>query len=282
MTGPSAQQSSPPTIAELMAAVSSAVDSFSELALSIPDPDIEVVTTPGWSITDVLGHVTMEPSRYRELALGRGAWPSRVIDLPAFNAHQIRALPTRDMNELADKLRSDTSELLAAVSAFGDDPPMMHFDGDKRVRADRALGTLLGEFVVHGYDIARTAHRRWNIAPTLVPLIMEGVNQSLPGWVDSVRTDGHTAVYELRLRGLTRYVYSFHEGRLTVNPSHPGRIDAHISAEPVTALLMNYGRIGQLRATYSRKPPGVGSPTVAGAAAARPISSRLSCHHGGK
>lgn len=253
MTGSSAHQSAPPTIAELVAAASKAADSFAELALSIPDPDIEVAATPGWSITDVVGHVTMEPSRYRELALGRGAWPPRVVDLPAFNARQIRALPTRDMNQLADKLRTDTAELLATVSAFGDDPPTMNFDGDQRMRADRALGTLLGELVVHGYDIARTVHRPWPIAPTLVPLIMEGVHQILPGWVNPTRTGDHTAVYELRLRGLARYVYAFHKGRLTVNPSHPSRVDAHISAEPVTALLMNYGRTGQLRETITGK-----------------------------
>lgn len=226
-------------------AVTTMADRFAGLLSSVPDPDLAVPATPGWSVTDVLGHVAMEPSRYRELALGRGEWPTRVVDLPEFNAAQVRTLPTRDVTELAAILRTDTAALLATITDFGDDPPMMNFDGDQRVRADRALGTLLAEFVVHGHDVARALRRPWPIEPTHVPVIMQGLHQVFPGWVNPVTVKGHTATYELRLRGLARYVYSFDDGRLTVNPPDPGRIDVHISAEPVTALLLNYGRISQ-------------------------------------
>lgn len=140
--------STPQTRDELLTAVSRMADGFADLGLSCPDPDMPVPATPGWSVTDVFGHVAMEPSRYRELALGRGSWPSRAADLPAFNADQIRTLPTRDIAALATKLRADTASLLATIADFGEAAPLMSFDGDQRVRADVALGTLLGEFVV--------------------------------------------------------------------------------------------------------------------------------------
>src|SRR5262249_48521214 len=138
------------------AAVRAMARRFTDLAERAPDQSREVTATPGWSINDTLGHVAMEPSRYEALARGTGKWPAQAAGLPAFNAQQIRTLPTRDPHELADKLRTDTDALLDTIDSFGDRPPMMNFDGDQRVRADRALGTLLGEFVVHGRDIART------------------------------------------------------------------------------------------------------------------------------
>ncbi|NLU68290.1 maleylpyruvate isomerase family mycothiol-dependent enzyme [Streptomyces sp. HNM0574] len=232
-------------------AVSRAADRFSELLLSAPDPGARVPATPDWSVTDVLGHVAMEPGRYRELALGRGTWPARVADLPAFNAEQVRTLPTRDPDGLARILRRDVDALLSTVEGFGEEPPLMFFDGDQRVRADRALGTLLGEFVIHGHDVATLLGRPWPIAPELVPLVMTGLHQVLPGWVDPARAAGHTAVYELRLRGLTRYVYRFDDGRLTVDPATPGRVDVTLSADPATALLLNYGRTGRWRAALT-------------------------------
>lgn len=237
----------------LISAASEAADRFTDLVLSAPEPERRVPATPDWSVTDVFGHVAMEPGRYRALALGEGAWPSRVADLPAFNAEQVRTLPTRDLGELATILRRDVDGLLETIDGFGEEQPMMFFDGDQQVRADRALGTLLGEFVVHGHDIATLLGRPWPIEPELVPLIMAGLHQVLPGWVNPARAAGHTGVYELRLRGLTRYVYRFDNGRVTVDPPAPERIDVSISADPVTALLLNYGRTSQWRATLTGK-----------------------------
>ncbi|SFP06227.1 TIGR03083 family protein [Amycolatopsis arida] len=232
-------------LSNLLREAAATAEDFVALALSVPDPDQPVPATPGWSVTDVVGHVAMEPARYRELALGRGEWPARAADLPAFNAEQVRTLPTRRLTELTAILREGLGSLLTTIEGFSDDPPWMNFDGNQRVRADLALGTLIGEFVVHGHDIARAAGRAWPIRPEVVPLILRGQHQVMPGWVDSGRAAGHTATYEFRLRGGERYVYEFRDGRLTVQPPEPERVDVRISAEPVTALLLTYGRIGQ-------------------------------------
>jgi uncharacterized protein (TIGR03083 family) len=219
---------------------------FAALAGSAPDPGREVKATPGWSINDVLGHVAMEPSRYNELARGGGTWPARATDMAAFNAERIRALPTRDPPALAAKLVADTEGLLSTIDGFGNRQPMMNFDGNQQVRADRALGTLLSEFVIHGHDIARTVGSKWPIDRTLVPLILDGLNDMMPGWTNPERAANHTATYELRLRGLgNKYVYSFDNGCLTIDPADAVGPDVCISAEPVTWLLLSYGRINK-------------------------------------
>ncbi|RDI52657.1 maleylpyruvate isomerase N-terminal domain-containing protein [Nocardia mexicana] len=226
---------------------------FADLAGTAAEQDRKVTGTPEWSIGDVLGHVAMEPSRYHDLALGHGDWPARAADLPAFNAEQIRTLPTRDPHKLAEKLVADTDSFLELIAEVGDEPRMMMFDGDQRIRADVARGTLLGEYVVHGYDIAEVLGKPWPIEPAHVPIIMDGLNQVVPGWVDPAQSLGHTATYELRLRGYSRYIYRFVDGVLTANPADTGRIDVHISMEPVTALLLNYRRINPLWPTLTGK-----------------------------
>lgn len=235
---------------ELLQAIAEMAPRFVALAKATP-PDMRVPATPAWTVTDVVGHVASEPKRYVELALGGGNWPRRVADLPAFNAQQVAELPTRDTGELTELLTSDVQRLLTTVGAFDDPAPLMYFDGDQQVPADLQLGTFLGELIVHGHDIAHAAGADWPIDPTMVPLVYLGLHQVLPGWVDPQQASGHTATYELRLRGSTSYLYQFTNGRLEVDPEHPRRIDAHISADPVTALLTSYGRIGPMRAAVT-------------------------------
>ena len=225
---------------------------FCALVAQVPDPGARVPATPAWSVTDTFGHVAMEPGRYRALALGGGTWPSRVSELPAFNAEQIRTLPTREVGELAEILLRDVAAMVETVEGFGDAPRWMDFDGDQRVRCDRALGTLLGEFLVHGHDIATLARRAWPIDPAHVPLVLAGLHQVMPGWVDPERAAGHNAVYEMRLRGLgITYTYRFDDGAVAVDPEDAGSPDVVISADPVTALLLNYRRTSPLRATLT-------------------------------
>jgi uncharacterized protein (TIGR03083 family) len=234
-------------------ALIAAADRFASLARSALDPELPVAATPGWTVTDVIGHVSSEPSRYRDLALGRGEWPRSPAELPAFNAHQVATLPTRDLCQLSERLVADVDALVDTVLGFGSDPPLMNFDGDQRVPADRMLGSLLGELVVHGRDVAAALGQPWPIDGAVVPLIMEGVNAALPGWVDQVAARGFTATIVYQLRGLAAYRYVFRNGALSVESGHDrGRpADARVSAEPVAGLLVSYGRLHPLRAALT-------------------------------
>lgn len=234
-------------------AATTAAEQLIALVRSAPDPAAPVPATPPWTITDVFGHVAMEPGRYRDLALGGGHWPARAADLPAFNNAQIADLPTRNIDELAAILRRDLQAFINTIQHLADPQALMMFDGDQRIRVDRSLGTLIGEFVVHGHDIARATGRRWPIDPDLVPMILTGLHQVMPGWVNPATAAGHTATYQVRLRGGPAHTYRFQTGQLTIDPPGPGHIDAHISAAPVTWLLLGYGRCNPLRAALTGK-----------------------------
>ncbi|MGV9710782.1 maleylpyruvate isomerase N-terminal domain-containing protein [Gordonia sp. NPDC003424] len=217
---------------------------FVDLVRGVANPDVRLAGTPAWTVTDLLGHVACTPSRYLDLAAGGDDWSPRASDVADFNAKQIANLPTRDIGTLCERLLTDLDRLLDTVCHFGARVPVMHFDGDRRIRADAALGILIGEFAVHGHDVASGVGASWPIDPALSPLIARGRHQVLPSWVDEDACRGHSATYDIRLRGCDeRFVYEFTDGRLEIDPAEPRPADVHLSIDPVTALLAGYGRV---------------------------------------
>ncbi|QMT02881.1 maleylpyruvate isomerase N-terminal domain-containing protein [Gordonia jinghuaiqii] len=217
---------------------------FVELVAAVDDPDTRLSETPGWTLTDCLGHVALAPSRFLGLAHGEGEWCCNAVDVPDFNAKQIANLPTRDVGALSRQLIDDLNTLVDEVSHFHAQVPKMHYDGDLLIRADAALGLLIGEFVVHGHDIARAIGARWWVEPEVVLMIIRARQQILPGWVDTANAVGHNGTYDIRLRGCgERHLYEFTDGELVIDPPRPRRPDVHISVDPTTALLAGYGRL---------------------------------------
>jgi hypothetical protein len=147
------------------------------------------------------------------------------------------------------------------INGFGDEQPVYRFHGGQTVSADVALGILLGEFIVHGHDIAGALRRDWPIEPAHVELVMRGLTPVLPGWLDPSRSRGHTGRYEVRLRGQGAHRFAFDNGSLRMNPPGPFRPDVVISADAPTFVLVVYKRIRQWPAiltgrlaAYGRRP----------------------------
>ena len=193
---------------------------------------------------DATAHVVSVARRYIDGPEGRGTWVPDPRDLAALNDTQIGALADLDMAELAARLRRDLTALATQLRTYGSAPPSFTFHGGEPVAADVALGILLGELVVHGWDIASAVAHPWPIDPGDVELILDGVEPILPGWVDTERAGNLTATFEIRLRGGTTRRWSFENGRLDTT-STTSRPDVTISADPVALLLVFYRRQSQ-------------------------------------
>jgi len=227
----------------VLPAIDRLAERFAALVTAVPDPAAPIPDSE-WTVRDATAHVVSVARRYIDGPEGRGTWVPDPRDLAALNDTQIGALADLDMAELAARLRRDLTALAAQLRTYGTAPPSFTFHGGEPVAADVALGILLGELVVHGWDIARAVAHPWPIDPGDVELILDGVEPILPGWVDHERAGDLSATFEVRLRGGRTRRWSFRNGRLDTTPT-AGRPDVHISVDPVALLLVFYRRQSQ-------------------------------------
>src|SRR4029453_417756 len=130
------------------------------------------------------------------------------------NDDELSGLGELRLADLLVALEDAVEDVIRRVGRFGDDPPPYRYHGGETVVADRALGILLGEYLIHGGDIARALHRRFPIPPEEGILGIDGVVPIVEGWVDADATRGHTATYEIRIRDGGTYALRFDDGAL--------------------------------------------------------------------
>jgi uncharacterized protein (TIGR03083 family) len=164
--------------------------------------------------------------------------------LAALNDEEITGTDSLDVTALVSQLRAELAELFAEVGSFGPQAPEYGFHGGSRVAADAALGILLGEFEMHGRDIARALGHPWTIDPVHARLILDGMTAVMAGWVNPAAAAGHTATYEFRIRGGATHFWAFDDGRFSTL-DELRRPDVVVSADPVACMLVFYGRRSQ-------------------------------------
>lgn len=226
-------------------------DRFADLAVAV-DPATPVAGSPGWSVRDVVAHVATVVPRYAAGPEGGGDWVDDPSDLPAMNGRLLDELGPEHVGELLARIRSDVRSLAEQVRSYGDAVPSFAFNGGETVAADDALGILAGEFLVHGRDIAVAGGRDWRLSTEDVRLVLDGIEPVLPGFVAPAAA-GHTATYDIRLRGDGARRWRFDAGRLDCSPDAETSVDCHLSGVPADLLLVMYGRVPPWRPALTGK-----------------------------
>lgn len=249
-------------------ALAAAVGRSAELWRRVENPDAHV---PGlsWSAAETAAHVVGDLREYtRALTdyvhgtaaadVGNGS-PARLRT--AVNDHHLTVVPERDMIRLADLLEDAAASYLTAAAELGvaDRATIATPDG---LALEPAVMTclLLGEQVVHGLDIARSAGQRWPISRDDALFVIPAMMTLAPSYLRPSRSKGLHVSFELRMRGGNRYRFTVDDGTGVLSAAG-GRADCVITADPVAFLLLGFGRIpqwspvlrGQLRAG-GRKP----------------------------
>jgi uncharacterized protein (TIGR03083 family) len=225
---------------------------------AVPDPQ---APTRGlaWTLGETSLHIAGGPARYADFARGR-ALPEPAIDLSPVSAQRMDADPERAPSVLARRLAAATHRYLAETAELPATHPVP-FYGGLTIELAAQSAILLGEFVVHGDDVARSIGRPWPIEAAHARLIVAALTAVLPRYVDRTSAAGLTATYEVRLRGGPSFQLRFDRGTATVGPPQPGAADCRLTVDPVTFLLVAYWRRsqwpgilrGQLRA-WGRRP----------------------------
>lgn len=201
-----------------------------------------------WSVADLGAHLVSIPNRFHRMASGERF--SGRSDMVTLNARMIDAVAEHDLEALARRFEAETAALLAAL---GDDPDAPFDWYDLRVRACDAAGIVLGEYLVHGLDLASTNDEPWPIQRAEALSAIGSVVAVLPEFVNHEAVAGVDATIELRLRGRTPLAITVAHGTAAFHEGPAERPDLTVSADPVAYLLVGYGRSGTLRPVLTGK-----------------------------
>jgi uncharacterized protein (TIGR03083 family) len=237
------------TFGTLATALTAVAARNAEQLREITDPAAPV---PGlsWTVAEVAAHLVADLREYTDVVAGHGPGPAMApeqataADLTAAdNRRQLASHSERNPGRLAGELAEAVPAFIAAADAA---PAWARVSTPFGMPASPATlaAIVLGEQLIHGLDLARAAGRPWPITAGDARLVIPGLMDVLPGYIDRDRARGLRARYELRFGGDLRYQLAIDDGTGTVG-APTSRPDCVITADPVTFLLVGYGRISQ-------------------------------------
>jgi uncharacterized protein (TIGR03083 family) len=245
-------------MAEARGVVAETVPRFAALLRNAPDPRASAVGE--WNVAEVGAHLSHVCAGEMMSAASAGAGPGPAVGVPRldgiarFNAENLGGDPERDPRVLALRIEERVAELLESTSHLRGDETVTWLGGTQFPVA-LIFCHLLGELLVHGYDVARASQLAWEIPPRhaafsvgfLFSFLQTIDPTQRSSFVDPNVARGLRACYEIRLRRARNWYLEFDDGSLSI-PLAPTRpIDCHISADPVAFLLVGFGRIGPIR-----------------------------------
>ncbi|MGH3981374.1 MAG: maleylpyruvate isomerase N-terminal domain-containing protein [Pseudonocardiaceae bacterium] len=251
------------------------------LMRSITDPGVPAVGQ--WNLAEVAMHLSQnwmlvpglarkDLSRYKAVVPGIAevAGDSMIPDMwdnADMNALALKSDAERDLAVLADRIEERAEEYLRGCAGHSPDEPRPWIVEGTTVPLSALTCNLLNETIMHGYDIAHAAGRKWRIEPThaamvvrqfFVPVVQTADPRT---FVNAEQAAGLQATYGLRLRGGGRLNWVFDDGSLRVEEPSARRVDCHILADPAAFFMVFWQRQSQWNAiakgqliAWGRKP----------------------------
>jgi len=229
----------------VLAQLPAAMEQFCGLLLD--GDDLNVHGIGHWSASDVAAHVATVLELNAGLAC-RTVLPVAAIEaIPDWSQSALEKVEDRRPQALADRIQAAVSELTDAASSRDGDPRVAWHNG-LSTPISTLLALMVGEAMIHGYDIARAHRRRWHIPSAWAETTLRGILQVAPLYFLPERSAGLHARFEMRLRGIeTRALFTITDDELQISEPGGGRAHCYISGEPTALLLLLYGRTGPLR-----------------------------------
>ncbi|MDQ1364940.1 MAG: hypothetical protein QOE57_982 [Acidimicrobiaceae bacterium] len=251
-------------------ALSAAARRSADLIASIPDHDVRLDRSE-WTVADVAAHLAIalrgftdavesQESQWLPFIPKTTRYPDR---LGGLNRATISAEPRRTPHDAGQAITDAAAAFLEATSASkptGTIPTPWYGDGVTHTTLS-ATCLLVGEQLLHGYDVARAVRHAWPITAGDAMIVFEGIRAMMPLAVNAEEAGDLAATYELHIGRQSSFVVRVADGGATVNPPGRPRIDCHIAGTPKALVLVGYGRISQWRAigtgrliAWGRKP----------------------------
>ncbi len=217
---------------------------------SVTDPSRTAIGQ--WSIAETAAHMSHLFGLFAELMSGGHSFVRDHLSLDNAWNKKVAEDPERDPDVLAGRVETATAQFIERATQEAWEQPQ-NWHGDIKLPTFTLGSLLINEAAIHGLDIASAEDRPWDIAPDHARIVITGIMPVLPHFVDKEKAAGLRATYELSVRGPGGGFLTFNNGNLDVSSTSPGKVDCHISADPVAYLLIGYGRIPQTPALLKGK-----------------------------
>ncbi len=209
-----------------------------------------------WDVRELAAHLVSLPDFYQ--SLNKNTEPmERPDDFVEFSRSTRAHLEQHTLDQLIEMLDSETESLLAALGDDGDAPWMLYIP----TTVFKVGAGYLGELLMHGQDLAALTGATVTVQPDHANAWISASMTLAPYFVDREAARRCGGVYHLKFRGGNEYTMRVDDGLLTTEVGRPERADGHMSADPVTYMLVSMGRFGELKAgltgkimVYGRKP----------------------------
>lgn len=232
------------TLAGAQAGLTVVVEGFARLVeartqISIPIPG------SSWTVRDAAVHLA--GGNHRHIAYVKGhATTAPTLDKAHFDTRtrsQIGENPEADPKKLAAQIRDGYARLAAVTASVPADQPISYHAGLRPTLASMTC-VLLGEYLLHGYDVASALGRPWPIDPGHAALVVGAYRMALPLLFQPSATPGPQVTYRVDIPGTDPFFVRVAD-RAYEEPDAPPSVDCSVSADPVTALLVLSGRLSQ-------------------------------------
>ena len=229
----------------IRAALGAATTRLADLIRPLPDLE-QPIPDSEWTARQAVAHLVTGLDLYSEIATGT---PSPITEstptaYAEWGLRRIADVAETDAAKLAYLLDDASDRFQSSVTGQAGDTVVTWHAGMELDLATLA-GLMLGEVVLHGYDIALATRRPWPLVPDEVALILGTYGPLMGLTVDTDRTEGLIFAIGVELRGLASFVVRFDDGRFSVDPHEQGPLDSTLSADPTAFLLVTSGRMAR-------------------------------------
>ncbi len=220
------------------------VERYAQLVASVRDTSTAIPASE-WTVRDAAVHLVGSNHRVAILATGE---PSTVptVDKRFLDARArtlIAENPETDPKKLADQIRHGLERVMAITATRRGDQPIAYHAG-LRLNLAELVSLYLGEYLLHGYDVAAAVGTPWPIDPGYAALAVGAYHRCYPAIFNQAAAAGLDVTYRLDTAGTRPFSVRIAGGTCEESAA-PGAADCVISADPVTTLLVMSMRLSQ-------------------------------------
>ena len=211
---------------------------------ALPDLETPLSNSSDWTVREAAVHLVNYGGIYADIAQGMNS-PVRALNrenLAVENDMRIADIPETDPGQMADLLLEAVDVLLDGTASLSGEQPVV-YHGATPLDVAGLVAISLGEFILHGYDIAEAAGVPWPVDRDHAQLVLYGYAPCYGKIVNPKTAQGLNAGFGIEIRGGAAFTVRFTDGVYGVEPPGSLPIDATIDADPAAFLLVASGRL---------------------------------------